>query len=73
MACISPDGKPTESGTKMLGALQAGSKSAEEVALETGLPLFKVRSGLRDITQAGLAEQKEDRYKLTEKGAKLIK
>jgi predicted transcriptional regulator len=72
MACISPDGKPTESGTRMLRALQAGSKSPEEVALETGLPLFKVRSGLRDIAQAGLAEQKEDRYKLTEKGATLI-
>ena len=73
MACISPDGKPTESGTKMLRALQAGLKSPEEVAQETGLPLFMVRSGLREITQAGLAEQKEDRYKLSEKGAKLIK
>jgi predicted transcriptional regulator len=56
----------------MLRALQAGSKSPEEVALETGLPLFKVRSGLRDIAQAGLAEQKEDRYRLTEKGATLV-
>jgi len=57
----------------MLRALQAGLKSPEEVAQETGLPLFMVRSGLREITQAGLAEQKEDRYKLSEKGAKLIK
>jgi predicted transcriptional regulator len=72
MACISPDGKPTESGTKMLRALQAGSKSPEEVALETGLPLFKVRSGLRETTEAGLTGQNEDRYKLTEKGAKLL-
>jgi len=32
MACISPDGKPTESGTKMLRALQAGPKSPEEIA-----------------------------------------
>ena len=73
MACISPDGKPTESGTKMLRALQAGLKSPEEVAQETGLPLFRVRSGLREISQAGLAEQKEDRYKLSDKGATLIK
>jgi len=72
MACVSPDGKPTESGTKMLRAVQAGLKSPEEVAQETGLPLFKVRSGLRETTQAGLTEQKEDRYKLTEKGAKLL-
>ncbi len=73
MACVSPDGKPTESGTKMLRALQAGLKSPEEVAQETGLPLFRVRSGLREISQAGLAEQKEDRYKLSDKGATLIK
>jgi len=73
MACVSPDGKPTESGTKMLRALQAGLKSPEEVAQETGLPLFRVRSGLREISQAGLAERKEDRYKLSDKGATLIK
>ena len=73
MACVSADGKPTESGTKMLRALQAGLKSPEEVAQETGLPLFRVRSGLREITQAGLAEEKEDRYSLSEKGATLTK
>jgi predicted transcriptional regulator len=73
MACVSPDGKPTESGTKMLRALQTGLKSPEEVAQKTGLPLFRVRSGLREITQAGLAEEKEDRYGLSEKGATLIK
>ena len=73
MACISPDGKPTESGTKMLRALQAGSGSPEEIARETGLPLFRVRSGLRELTQAGLANQKEDRYEVSEKGAELMK
>lgn len=73
MACVSPDGKPTESGAKMLRALQAGLKSPEEIAKNTGLPLFRVRSGLRELVQAGLAAQKEDSYKLSETGAKLIK
>ena len=73
MACISPDGKPTESGTKMLRALKSGSGSAEEVAQSTGLPLFKVRSGLRELTQAGLASQQNDKYKVTDKGTELIK
>jgi len=72
MACISLDGKPTESGAKMLRALQAGLGSPEEIARDTGLPLFRVRSGLRELTQAGLANQREDRYELSEKGAKLI-
>ena len=73
MACISPDGKPTESGSKMLRALQAGLGSPEEIARDTGLPLFRVRSGLRELTQAGLANQKEDRYEVSEKGAELMK
>jgi len=73
MACISPDGKPTESGSKMLRALQAGSGSPEEIAKEADLPLFRVRSGLRELTEAGLAKQKDDKYELSEKGAELIK
>jgi predicted transcriptional regulator len=73
MACISPDGKPTESGTKMLRALKAGSGAPEEIAKEASLPLFRVRSGLRELTEAGLAKQRDDRYELSEEGAKLIK
>jgi DNA-binding IclR family transcriptional regulator len=73
MACISPDGKPTESGSKMLRALQAGSGSPEEIANKAGLPLFRVRSGLRELAEAGLAKQRDDRYELSEEGAKLIK
>jgi len=73
MACISPDGKPTESGSKMLRALKAGSGSPEEIADKAGLPLFRVRSGLRELAEAGLAKQIDDRYELSEEGAKLIK
>jgi len=72
MACISPDGKPTESGTKILRALKSGSRSPEEVAGGTGLPLFRVRSGLRELTQAGLAEQKDNGYELSPEGTELL-
>ena len=73
MACISPDGKPTESGTKMLRALKSGLGAPEEIAKSTGLPLFRVRSGLRELAQADLTNQKDDKYEITEKGAELIK
>ena len=73
MACISPDGKPTESGSKMLRALKAELGSPEEVASKAGLPLFRVRSGLRELTEAGLAKQKGDKYELSAEGAELIK
>ncbi|MBA7678317.1 MAG: hypothetical protein GH143_00635 [Calditrichaeota bacterium] len=72
MACISPDGKPTESGAKMLLALKSGAGSAEEIVASSGLPLFRVRSGLRELTQAGMANQKNDKYEITDKGTELI-
>ncbi|GBC96960.1 hypothetical protein HRbin16_02773 [bacterium HR16] len=67
MACISADGTLTESARRMLGVLQHPA-SPEEVAQATGLPLFRVRSGLREMAQAGLVEEKEGRYALTEAG-----
>ena len=72
MACISPDGKPTESGTKMLRALLSREGSPEGIAQSTGLPLFKVRSGLREMVDAGLVEQQDDGYRLSQKGAGLL-
>jgi len=72
MACISPDGKPTESGIRTLRALKSGQRSPEEVAQETGQPVFKVRSGLRELSQAGLVSQKDDKYELSSEGAKLL-
>ena len=72
MACISPDGKPTESGTKMLRALQSGLGSPEDIAENAGLPLFRVRSGLRELTRAGLANQEDDKYELSPKGVELL-
>jgi predicted transcriptional regulator len=71
MACISPDGKPTASGGKMLIALKEGPYSAEEVSQSTGLPLFRVRSGLRELAQAGLTSAKGDKYELSPKGREL--
>jgi len=72
MACISPDGKPTESGTKMLRALQSGLGTPEEIAREAGLPLFRVRSGLRELAQTGLASQKGDQYELSPSGVDVL-
>jgi DNA-binding IclR family transcriptional regulator len=72
MPCISPDGTPTVTGKKMLNALKSGKGSPEAVAEETGIPMFRVRSGLRDLIQAGMAELTEDGYQITEKGDALL-
>jgi predicted transcriptional regulator len=56
----------------MLRALKSGLGSAEEIAKDAELPLFRVRSGLRELTQAGLANQKGGKYEIADKGAELI-
>ena len=73
MACIGADGKPTESGVKMLRALKSGLGSPEDVAEYIGLPLFRVRSGLRELAQSGLVAEASGGYEIAEKGKELIK
>lgn len=72
MACVSPDGRPTESGMKMLRALKLGSMSPEEIAPGIGMPLFRVRSGLRELAGAGFTSQKGDKYELSDKGIEIV-
>jgi len=74
MPCISPDGKPTSSGRALLSALKEGSSSPEDIARKTGRPIYLVRSGLRELKIAGYVEEEGDtRYRLTDKGAALLK
>ena len=66
MPCVSPDGKPTGTGIVTLQAVKGGADTPEKVASATGNPMFKVRSGLRDLVNAGFLELKGDKYSLTE-------
>ena len=72
MPCISPDGKPTSIGMTTLKSLKDGDLSPEEVAIKTGQPLFRVRSGLRELKIAGLVEEAQGRYKLSQTGKTTI-
>ncbi|MCW4025167.1 MAG: hypothetical protein NWF01_09065 [Candidatus Bathyarchaeota archaeon] len=72
MPCVSPDGKPTSTGKATLTALKDGALSPEEVSAKTGQPLFKVRSGLRELKNAGFAEEADAKYKLTKTGETII-
>jgi len=72
MACVSPDGKPTESGMKILRSLATGHKSAEDVAADTGRPLYAVRSGLRELVGAEMVAEKGEGYELSPQGKELI-
>jgi predicted transcriptional regulator len=72
MPCVSPDGKPTSSGMAVLKSLKDGELSPEEIASKTGQPLFRVRSGLRELKNAGFVEEKEEKYALSKNGETAI-
>jgi len=72
LPCVSPDGKPTKSGIAKLSALKSGASTPKAVADITGHPLFRVRSGLRELVNAGFVKQVDDKYQLTPEGDKLV-
>jgi predicted transcriptional regulator len=72
MPCVSPDGKPTSSGMAVLKSLKDGALTPEEIAGKTGQPLFRVRSGLRELKNAGLIEENVDKYALSKTGETAI-
>jgi predicted transcriptional regulator len=72
MPCISPDGKPTSTGMASLKSLKEGPLTPEEVAGKTGQPLFKVRSGLRELKNAGFVEEAAEKYVLSKNGSNAI-
>ncbi len=71
MACINPDGTLTSSAKAILSALSS-STTLEEVAKSVGLPLFRIRSSIREMLEAGLVEEKEKGYVTTKLGRQKI-
>jgi predicted transcriptional regulator len=72
MPCVSPDGKPTSTGMALLKSLKNETLSPEEITSKTGQPLFRVRSGLRELKNARFIEEAEDKYKLSEGGKRIV-
>ena len=67
MACINPDGTVTRPGRKMLEAM-IEARTLEEVAQVAEIPLYRVRSVIRELLDAGLAVEKDGMYSITEQG-----
>lgn len=67
MPCMDSGGQVTELARKILAAM-AGGASLNEIAERTGLPLYRVRSGTRELVEAGLVETRDETYALTEAG-----
>jgi DNA-binding IclR family transcriptional regulator len=72
MPCVSPDGKPTGTGLETLKAIQGGALTPELLVEKTGQPMFKVRSGLRELANSGFLELKSGKYELTDMAKEVI-
>lgn len=71
MGCVQPDGTLSASAASILKAV-ASAADVEEVAGETGLPLFRVRAAMRELAEADLVKETEGRYQATASGLELL-
>lgn len=67
MACINPDGTLTPSAQAVLKAAETPCSPAE-IAKAANLPLFRVRSSLRELVEAGLLREENGSFTLTGEG-----
>lgn len=56
----------------LLHSLKGGASSPKDIASHTSQPLFRVRSGLRDLKTAGFVEETKGQYTLTKNGKVLV-
>ncbi len=68
MACINSDGTLVASARNILNAARTPSRP-EQLASATGLGLYRVRAGLRELAAAGLITESNGEYQVTEAGA----
>lgn len=71
MACVNAGGEISEAARQILVAMLEASPPTQ-VASQTGLPLYRIRSALRELSGAGLAVESENGWKTTETGRKAI-
>lgn len=67
MGCINPDGTLAPSAKTVLEFLKS-PKTPVEVAQHTGMPMYRVRMSLRELSEAGLLSETDGLYQITEAG-----
>jgi predicted transcriptional regulator len=71
MPCLMPDGTLSRIGVIILSAALKPS-TLEQVAETADFPLFRTRSAIRGLVNAGLLENRGDLYALTPEGMKKL-
>ncbi|MDA3129289.1 replication/maintenance protein RepL [Aliibacillus thermotolerans] len=74
MACVDDKGQLTASARKLLETIENNALTPEEIAKEAALPLFKVRSSMRDMKSMGFVTEEENgAYQMNPEASKLLK
>ncbi len=68
MACVNADGTLTGTARRILNVLIVEEKNTDKIAADAGLPMFKVRSLVREMVQSGVIEELDDGYLISDKG-----
>jgi predicted transcriptional regulator len=70
MPCIDSQGHLSDAARKILTALEQ-PRTVEQIAAALNLPLFRVRSGVREMAEAGLIGEKNGAFTVTPRGHEL--
>lgn len=65
---VTADGRPTPTAKMMMESLRTGAMTPDKLAEVTHLPIFRIRSSLRELVQARWVQETEGRYKVTQSG-----
>ncbi len=71
MACINADNTLTETAKNILRTLMTGS-TVEETAKIMYLPVFKIRSSIRELVNAGFITETANGLTITEKAKEVL-
>jgi len=72
MACINPDGSLSAVAMLMLDYLLE-PHTEQEIAQRAAQPLYRIRSSIRELKEAGMIEPAGDGWQTTEDGKFLLK
>ena len=72
MACLNSNGEITEAARQILTAMERPA-ALSQVADETGLPMYRIRSAMRELAEAGLAAEAGDEWQVTGAGMAAIR
>ncbi len=67
MGCVNPDGTLSSQAQSILNVLDR-PRELDDVARETGLPLYRVRAAVRELAEANLVEEAQGGHRATAAG-----